>query len=41
MLKASISGYLFLAIVLAGFGYQWFYQKYRKASFADPVSDRD
>jgi hypothetical protein len=34
MLKASISGYLFLAIVLAGFAYQWFYQKYRKANLA-------
>jgi amino acid transporter len=31
MLKASISGYLFLAILLAGFAYQWLYQKYRKA----------
>ena len=40
MLKASISGYLFLAIVLAGFAYQWFYQTYRKAKRTGHVSDR-
>ena len=34
MFKASISGYLFLVIVLTGFAYQWYYQKYRKAKFA-------
>ena len=34
MLKSSISGYLLLAIVLTGFTYQWYYQRYRKAKLA-------
>jgi hypothetical protein len=32
VLKASISGYLLLAIVLTGFAYQWFYQTYGKGT---------
>jgi len=31
MLKASISAYLFLVIIVSGFAYQWIYQWYRKA----------
>jgi amino acid transporter len=31
ILEAILSAYLFLTIVLAGFAYQWFYQRYRKS----------